>query len=244
MYSLLISLGIALAVGLILGIFVNAGLGIFLGIFAFFAAFIFFQRTFSKKLQAVFMAANLEIQKQHFDRAIEILKEGYRYNKYAFLVQAQIDTQIGIIIYSQKKFGEAFKYLKNSNPRIMMGYLMYIIGCIKNKNTENIDKNIDLLIRFNKKDPFVYSAVAYLYEEELDNRDKALETLTKAAKIMPDNPKIKEHLLAFQNNKEFKMDKYGEQWYQLMLDRKGLTRLQNKMIKNQQKSMGVRTFTR
>ena len=244
MYSLLISLGIALVVGLILGIFVNVGLGIFLGIFAFFAAFIFFQRTFSKKLQAVFLAANMEIQKQHFDRAIEILKEGYRYNKYAFLVQAQIDTQIGIIIYSQKKFGEAFKYLKNSNPRIMMGYLMYIIGCIKNKNTENIDKNIDLLIRFNKKDPFVYSTVAYLYEEELGNRDKALETLTKAAKIMPDNPKIKEHLLAFQNNKEFKMDKYGEQWYQLMLDRKGLTRLQNKMIKNQQKSMGVKTFTR
>ena len=244
MYSLLISLGIALVVGLILGIFVNVGLGIFLGIFAFFAAFIFFQRTFSKKLQAVFLAANMEIQKQHFDRAIEILKEGYRYNKYAFLVQAQIDTQIGIIIYSQKKFGEAFKYLKNSNPRIMMGYLMYIIGCIKNKNTENIDKNIDLLIRFNKKDPFVYSAVAYLYEEELGNRDKALETLTKAAKIMPDNPKIKEHLLAFQNNKEFKMEKYGEQWYQLMLDRKGLARLQNKMIKNQQKSMGVKTYTR
>ena len=244
MYSLLISLGIALAVGLIIGFLVNAGLGIFLGLFAFFAAFIFFQRFFSKKLQAIFMAANFEIQKQHFDKAIEVLKEGYRYNKYAFLVQAQIDTQIGIIIYSQKKFGEAYKYLKNSNPRIMMGYLMYIIGCIKNKNTENIDKNIDLLIRFNKKDPFVYSAVAYLYEEELDNRDKALETLTKAAKVMPDNPKIKEHLLAFQNNKEFKMDKYGEQWYQLMLDRKGLTRLQNKMIKNQQKSMGVRTFTR
>ena len=66
----------------------------------------------------------------------------------------------------------------------------------------------------------------------------------KAAKIMPDNPKIKEHLLAFQNNKEFKMEKYGEQWYQLMLDRKGLTKLQNKMIKNQQKSMGVRNFTR
>jgi len=227
-----------------LGFFVNVGLGIFLGIFAFLAAFIFFQRTFSKKLQAVFMAANIEIQKQHFDRAIEILKEGYRYNKYAFLVQAQIDTQIGIIIYSQKKFGEAFKYLKNSNPRIMMGYLMYIIGCIKNKNTENIDKNIDLLIRFNKKDPFVYSVVAYLYEEELGNRDKALETLTKAAKIMPDNPKIKEHLLAFQNNREFKMDKYGEQWYQLMLDRKGLTRLQNKMMKDQQKSMKVRTFAR
>ena len=244
MYSLLISLSIGLAVGLLLGFLVNVGLGIFLGLFAFFAAFIFFQRFFSKKLQSIFMEANIDIQKQHFDKAIETLKEGYRYNKYAFLVQAQIDTQIGIILYSQKKFGEAYKYLKNSNPRITMGYLTYIIGCIKNKKTENIDKNIDLLIRFNKKDPFVYSAIAYIYEEELDNREKALATLTKATKIMPDNPKIKEHLLAFQNNKEFKMEKYGEQWYQLMLDRKGLTKLQNKMIKNQQKSMGVRTFTR
>ena len=244
MYSLLISLGIGIAAGLIIGFFVNVGLGIFLGLFAFFAAFIFFQRFFSKKLQAVFMSANFENQKQQFDRAIAALKEGYRYNRYAFMVKAQIDTQIGIILYSQKKFGEAYKYLKNSNPRIMMGYLMYIIGCIRNKKTENIDKNIDLLIRFNKKDPFVYSAIAYIYEEELDNRDKALETLTKAAKIMPDNPKIKEHLLAFQNNKEFKMEKYGEQWYQLMLDRKGLTKLQNKMIKNQQKSMGVKNFVR
>ncbi|MBO7125943.1 hypothetical protein J6W78_00165, partial [bacterium] len=141
MYSLLISLGIGLVVGLLLGFLVNIGLGIFLGLFAFFAAFIFFQRFFSKKLQAIFMAANFEIQKQQFDRAITALQEGYRYNRYAFLVQAQIDTQIGIILYSQKKFGEAYKYLQNSNPRIMMGYLMYIIGCIKNKKTENIDKS-------------------------------------------------------------------------------------------------------
>ncbi|MBO4710708.1 hypothetical protein J5681_02185 [bacterium] len=244
MYSLLISLGIGLAVGLILGLLGLIGLGIFLGIFAFLVAFIFFQRFFSKKLQAIFMSANIEIQKQQFDHAIATLKEGYRYNKYAFLVKAQIDTQIGIILYSQKKFGEAYKYLKNSNPRIMMGYLMYIIGRIKNKNTENIDKDIDLLIRFNKKDPFVYSAITYIYEEELNDREKALATLTKATKVMPDNIKIKEHLIAFQNNKEFKMEKYGDQWYQLMLDRKGLTRLQNKMIKNQQKSMGVRNFTR
>ena len=98
MYSLLISLSIGLAVGLLLGFLVNVGLGIFLGLFAFFAAFIFFQRFFSKKLQSIFMEANIDIQKQHFDKAIETLKEGYRYNKYAFLVQAQIDTQIGIIL--------------------------------------------------------------------------------------------------------------------------------------------------
>jgi hypothetical protein len=40
------------------------------------------------------------------------------------------------------------------------------------------------------------------------------------------------------------MDKYGEMWYQLMLDRKGITRLQNKMMRDQQKNMKVRTKIR
>lgn len=244
MLGLAISIAAGIAAGIIIGFLVNIGFGIFIGIFAAIGLFIFFTRYFSKKLQTVFNAANTEIQKQQFERAISTLKEGYRYNNYAFLVKAQIDSQIGVILYTQKKFGEAYKYLQHSNPRIMMGYLMLIIGHIKNNKTRDIDNDIKMLIRFNKKDPFVYSAVAYLYEEELNDRDKALEILNKAAKAMPDNQKIIEHLTAFQNNKPFKMEKYGEMWYQLMLDRKGISRLQNKMMRDQQKSMKVRTKIR
>lgn len=244
MLGLAISLAAAVVVGILTGFLVNTGFGIFIGLFTATGLFIFSTRYFSKKLQTVFNTANIEIQKQQFDKAIAILKGGYIYNRYAFLVKAQIDSQIGVILYTQKKFGEAYKYLQNSNPRIMMGYLMLIIGHIKNGKTRDIDKDIQLLIRFNKKDPFVYSAVAYLYEEELNDRDKALEVLNKAAKAMPENQKIIEHLTAFQNNKPFKMDKYGEMWYQLMLDRKGITRLQNKMMRDQQRSMKVRTKIR
>ncbi|HNW82215.1 MAG TPA: hypothetical protein PKG52_04910 [bacterium] len=244
MLGLAIALSGALIVGILIGYLVNLGFGIFLGLFTAIGLFIFFTRFFSKKLQTVFTAANVEIQKQQFERAISILKEGYKYNNYAFLVKAQIDSQIGVILYTQKKFGEAYKYLQHSNPRIMMGYLMLIIGHIKNNKTKNLDRDIQLLIRFNKKDPFVYSAVAYLYEEELNDREKASEILNKAVKVMPDNQKIKEHLTSFQNNKPFKMDKYGEMWYQLMLDRKGVTRLQNKMMRDQQRSMKVRTKIR
>lgn len=244
MLSLIFSLLIAVAAGLITGYFINYGFGIFIGLFAGMGMFIFFTRFYSKKLQDVFIEANAFIQKQQFDKAVSILRSGYKYNNHAFLVKAQIDSQIGIILYTQKKFGEAYKHLQNSNPRIMMGYLMLIIGHIKNNKTKNIDRDIDLLLKFNKKDPFAYSAVAYLYEEELSDREKAQSVLNKAAKLMPDNQKIQEHLLSFQNNKPFKMEKYGEMWYQLMLDRKGITRLQNKMIKDQQKSMKVKSRVR
>ena len=117
---------------------------------------------------------------------------------------------------------------------------MMIIGHIKNNKKDKVNKDIELLIKFNKKDPFVYSVAAYLYSEELGNREKALEILNKAIKAMPDNQKIKEHLTAFQNNKQFKMEKYGEMWYQLMLDKKALSRLQNKMMRSQQRSMNVK----
>ncbi|MGI6395131.1 MAG: tetratricopeptide repeat protein [bacterium] len=244
MFSLLFSILAGAAAGLPIGVLVNYGFGIFIGIFVAVALFIFLTRFYTKKLQAVFMEANIFIQKQQFNQAVSVLKGGYKYNRLAFLVKAQIDSQIGIILYTQKKFGEAYKYLQSSNPRIMMGYLMLIIGHIKNNKKDKIDEEINLLLKFNKKDPFAHSAAAYLYEEELKDRDKALEVLTKAVKAMPDNQKIKEHLISFQNNKPFKMEKYGEAWYQLMLDKKGITRLQNKMIKDQQKSMRVKTKVR
>lgn len=254
MYSLLIAAGIGLVLGFLAGFFINVGFGIFIGIIALIAGFVFFNNYFSKKvvvdnqlsrrLQAAAMTQNPELQRQTYDQIIEELKEGYKYNKYAFFVKARIDTQIGVILYSQRKFGEAYKYLVNSNPRMMIGYLLMIVGHIKNKKTETLERDIELLIRFNKKDPFVYSAIAYLYQEELNEPQKAMDTLSRALKVMPDNPKIQEHLNALQNNREFNMEKYGEQWYQLLLDKKGISRLQNKMIRNQQKSMNVRQRVR
>jgi len=239
MFTLLISIVLAAAVGTAIS-FINIGFGVFVGIIIAVISFIFLTKFFTQKLQSIFLAANSELQKQHSDRAISVLKDGYRYNNYAFLVRAQIDSQIGMILYTQKKFGEAYKYLKNSNPRILAGYAMMIIGHIKNNKKETVDRDINLLLRFNKKDPFAFSLAAYLYEEELNDKDKALAVLNKGLKAMPDNPKLKEHLTAFQNNKSYKMDKYGEMWYQMMLDKKGISRLQNKMIKAQQKSMKVK----
>ncbi len=244
MLSLLFSFLAALLVGGAIGYFINIGFGIFIGLVIGIALFFFLTRHYTKKLQEVFTNANFDLQKQNFNHAVEVLKGGYIYNKYAFLVKAQIDSQIGIILYTQKKFGEAYKYLQKSNPRITLGYTMMIIGHIKNNKKDKVNKDIELLIKFNKKDPFVYSVAAYLYSEELGNREKALEILNKAIKAMPDNQKIKEHLTAFQNNKQFKMEKYGEMWYQLMLDKKALSRLQNKMMRSQQRSMKVKQRVR
>jgi tetratricopeptide (TPR) repeat protein len=240
MYNLAISIGggivIALLIGLITGWW---GFGIFIGLFLAVVAFFVISRQVTKKLQALFLRANAEIQKQKVDRAMDILREGNRWSRWAFLVKAQIDSQIGIILYSTKKFGEAYKYLQNSNPRLYLAYSMLIVGHLKNNKRKEALDAMELLMRFNKKEAFVFSLCAYLYEEELDDRDQALATLKRGLKTLPNNQNLNEHLMALQNKGSFKMEKYGEAWYQMFLDRKAVSRLQQKMIKDQQRRMKV-----
>lgn len=240
MYNLAISIGggivIALLIGLITGWW---GFGAFIGLFLAIVAFFVISRQVTQKLQTLFLRANAEIQKQKIDRAMEILRDGYRWNRWAFLVKAQIDSQIGIILYSTKKFGEAYKYLQNSNPRLYLAYCMLVIGHLKNNKQKEALDAMELLMRFNKKEAFVFSLCAYLYEEELDDREKALATLKRGLKSMPNNQNLNEHLMALQNKLSFKMEKYGEVWYQMFLDRKAVSRLQQKMIKDQQRRMKV-----
>ncbi len=242
MYNLAISIGGAVVITLLFSLIPVPYAwvwGIIIGLVAAVAVFFAVSRNITNKLQALFLRANAEIQKQKVERALELLREGYRWDRWAFLVKAQIDSQIGVILYSTKKFGEAYKYLQNSNPRLYLAYCMLAIGHLKNGKKKEALDTMELLMRFNKKEAFVFSLCAYLHEEEFDDRDQALAVLKRGLKSMPNNQHLNEHLMALQNKTPFKMEKYGEVWYQMYLDRKAVSRLQQKYIKDQQRRMKV-----
>jgi len=244
MFSLLFGILIGAAVAAPLAYFINLGFAIFIGVFVAALVFFFITRRVTKQLQAIFNEANGEVQKQHYDAAITTMKGGYRFANWAFLVRAQVDSQIGTILYIQKKFGEAYKYLQKSNARIYSAYTMLIVGHLKNQKFDKLKQDMDLLVKVNKKEPFVYSFAGYMYAEKLNDKDEALAYLKKGTKVLPHNQNLKDHLLSLQNNKKFKMEKWGDVWYQLMIEKKSLSRLQSKMMKQQQKSMKVKNRVR
>jgi len=242
MYNVAASLGGGTVIALVIAAATGWrwwGFGVFIGLFLAIVAFFVISRKVTAKLQALFLRANAEIQRQKPDLAIEILKEGYRWNRWAFLVKSQIDSQIGVILYSLKKFGEAYKYLQHANPRLYLAYCLLVIGHLKNGKRKEALEAMQLLMRFNKKEAFVFSLCAYLYEHELDDREQAIAVIKRGLKSLPNNQNLNEHLLALQNKAPFKMEKYGEIWYQMLLDRKALSRLQQKMVKDQQRRMRV-----
>ncbi|MCK5808442.1 hypothetical protein KAH37_05620 [bacterium] len=244
MFSLLLGILIGALVAVPLVYFINIGFAIFIAVFIVALVFFFITRKVTKQLQTIFNEANTEVQKQHYDAAITTMKGGYQFANWAFLVRAQVDSQIGTILYIQKKFGEAYKYLQKSNPRIYSAYTMLIVGHWKNKKIDKLKQDMDLLVKVNKKEPFVYSFAAYMYGEQLNDKNEALAYLKKGTKLLPSNQNLKDHLLALQNNKKFKMEKWGDVWYQLMIEKKSLSRLQNKMMKQQQKGMKVKNRAR
>jgi tetratricopeptide (TPR) repeat protein len=240
MLSLVVSALIALVFGFVIGFFVNVGFGIFIGSIILVSVFFFMTRHFSRKLQTIFNFANSQLQKQQIEQAIETLKDGYEIGKWAFLGKAQVDSQIGVILYTQKKFGEAYKYLQKSNPRIFQAYCMLIVGHIKNKKIKEAKEAITLLIKLNKKEPFVYSFAGYIYANELKEKAMALTVLENGLKVLPDDVHIKEQLLNMKNNKPYKMSKWGDIWAQLMLEKNAINKLQQKYIKSQQKRMKIK----
>ncbi len=240
MLSLIFGIVVGAIVGAPLAYFFNVGFGVFIGVFVAAVFFFYMTRQVTKQLQTLFTQANAEVQKQQFDAAITTLKSGYRFANKAFLVKAQVDSQIGTILYIQKKFGEAYKYLQKANPRIYTAYTMLIVGDLKNKKEKEAKEHIDLLVKVNKKEPFVYSFAAYIYSEEFHDKGEAIAYLKKGTKVLPGNEKLKDHLLALQNNKKFKMEKWGDVWYQLLLEKKSMSKLQNKLMKQQQRRMKVK----
>lgn len=244
MLSLLIGILIGAAVAAPLAYYINIGFGVFIGFFVAALIFFFITRRITKQLQNLFNTANAEVQKQHYDAAITLMKSGYSFSGWAFLARAQIDSQIGTILYIQKKFGEAYKYLQKSNPRIYTAYTMLIVGHLKNKKIDKAKQDIGLLVKLNKKEPFVYSYAGYVHGEQLNDKNEAISYLKKGVKALPHNQNLSDHLLSLQNNKKYKMEKWGDIWYQLMIEKKSLSRLQNKMMKQQQKSMKVKNRVR
>jgi len=109
---------------------------------------------------------------------------------------------------------------------------MLIIGHIKNNKKDEALKAIPLVMKFNKKEAFVFSVAAYLFEEEFDDKLAAIDALKKGLKNIPANHNLNEHLLAIQNNKKYKMDHWGDMWLQLMLDKNAVQKLQQKYMPN------------
>lgn len=217
MYTLLLGILVGLLSGylgyLIYPSYLLAGIMFVTGLLLF---NFFVGRYFMNKLTAVFNSTEKDIRAGRADAAIEKMKYGYKYAKWQFLVRQQIDSQIGIILYANKRFDEAVPYLKKALKSNWMAMSMLAAYYYRQKDYSNMLAVMEKSSKANKKDSFTQALYAYFLSETGDV-DKAIEVLSKAIKKLPEDERLISAADALRNRKKIKMQSYGTLWLQLHL---------------------------
>jgi tetratricopeptide (TPR) repeat protein len=217
--NLLLGLGAALAV-FVLSYFLSIRLwiGLPLSLLTGGGLFIWLGRRVQQDLEKIFGRAGELLKKQQFDKAIEVMKEGYRHTSRQFLVKGSIDGQIGVIQYLRKKNEEAEPLLASASMQHYIAKAMLGILQWKRGEKKKAKETFNLALKTGKKESLLYAVYAYVLVE-MGERGAAIELLNKGLGICKGDERLITNRNLLQNGKPLKMKVYGEQWYQFLLER-------------------------
>ncbi len=219
MINLLLGLGAAIALVLLSSLLgIRLWLSIPLGLLAGGGLFIWLGRKIQEQLEKIFTRAGELLKKQHFDAAIEVMKEGYKLGPRQFLVKGSIDGQIGVVQYLRKKNDEAEPLLQSASMQHYVAKAMLGILQWKRGEKKKAKQTFELALKSGKKESLLYGVFAYVLNE-MKERDAAIAVLNRGLKICKDDERLLSNRSLLQNGKPMKMKVYGEQWYQFMLER-------------------------
>ncbi len=219
MLSLLVSLSLlAASVGICLALHWYVGYGIAVGLVLFFTTNYLLARTIGRKVEARMREAGDAVAKGHPERAVEILEGCYPLARWQFLLRGQIDGQIGVILYAQRKFDEALPYLERSSNRHWIARAMLGVLYMKRKRIEDMKRVFDKAVAANRKEGMLASLYAYCLAK-VGEREAAMAVLTRALEKLEGDGRLEANLKALQNRRPMKMKNYGDLWYQFHLER-------------------------
>ena len=219
MINLLLGLGAALAVILLSSLLrISLWISLPLGLLAGAGLFIWQGRKVQQELEQIFTRAGELLKKQQFEKAIEVMQEGYKFSSRQFLVKGSIDGQIGVVQYLRKKNDEAEPLLASASMQHYIAKAMLGILQWKRGEKKKARETFGLALKTGKKESLLYAVYAYVLVE-MGERDRAIETLNRGLGICKGDERLITNRNLLQNGKALKMKVYGEQWYQFLLER-------------------------
>ena len=235
MYNLLIALGAGLLAFVGFSFLVGGGdfrplYGLVPALFVLGGAYVYLAKRTLGQMEQLMQRAQQPLQKLQNSRhptqgeqeraigeAVQILKEGYVWEKWQFWSKAQLDGQIGQLLYMVKKFPQSEKYLRNSLKRNWLAQAMLGALYYKKDKVEEMVEVFDAAIKVNKKESLLWNLYAYCLTQK-GRQDEAIGILNRALEQMPKDAKTRTNLEALQNHKKMQMRAWNMAWYQFHLE--------------------------
>ena len=223
-----------LAIAIVVGFLLTFGVGSFFGswwygivpgMFGLLGAYVIGARRTMKQVQAVVTRAQASLQGQNIDQGIEILKEAYPLGKWQFFVTAQVDAQIGTVLFMAQRFKEAEPFLKRSFKKNWIARAMLATLYYKQKKYDKMKPVFEEAVKANKKESLLWNLYAYCLWKS-GSRDDAISVLNRAVEKLGEEKRTKKNLNNLKNGRKMKMRSWNMAWYQFHLDRPPVQRHQ------------------
>ena len=228
----MINLALSLVVGFSLAVLIRLGFGfpwlagVIPGTIAFIGTFFLLGRRIFTQIQAVMTEVQKELQamppnpreqKVRIDKAVKLLEGALKYERWQFLVAAEIHGQIGMIKYMVKDVEGALPELAQSSQRNYLASAMRAAIAFQKKDFPTMEKHFENAVTHGKKEGLMWAAYAWCLLQNKE-KDKAIKVLARAVDANPSDEKLKGALTALQNDKKLKMKSWEPAWWQLGLE--------------------------
>ncbi|MCP4872780.1 MAG: hypothetical protein GY898_29160 [Proteobacteria bacterium] len=218
MYSLLVALASSLIAFAAIAVPLKPGYAFLPAIAVFAGCYFLLARSHSKKVEALMMKMQGEVQQNRIENAIRMLDGGYEHAKWVFLLRGQLDGQVGSLHYMQKDFDKAQPLLEKAWVRHWVAKGMLASFWFRKHKPEQAFKILDDAIASNKKEEMLYGLKAYM-QVKLKDRDGARATLIAGKAKAPKAEAISTNLVRLQNGQDLQMWQFGDAWWNFHLEK-------------------------
>ncbi|PJB31471.1 MAG: hypothetical protein CO109_09805, partial [Deltaproteobacteria bacterium CG_4_9_14_3_um_filter_65_9] len=95
------------------------------------------------------------------DKAISIMKRGLAYARWQFLVEQQINGNIGILLYSSRRMEDAVPFLKTSFYKNWIAQAMLACIHFKRREYDAMEEVFEKAVKANEKESLLWATYAW-----------------------------------------------------------------------------------
>ena len=220
MWTIFISLGVGSLVGLVVrlsGLLHSSAGALVPAVIAALVTAIFLFRRISQQISPVVEEAQKHLQGGRREMALASLRSGLRWSKWHPLLEPQLRTQIGALLYDSQDVDGAIEELKRGGKNPWESRAFLGAAYFKKREPELMVKAFEDAAKAGEKDDLYWTIYAWCLNAQ-GKKDEAKAVLKRGLEKMPGKERLQSNIEAINEGKKLKVAPYGDRWARFGLD--------------------------
>jgi tetratricopeptide (TPR) repeat protein len=174
-------------------------------------------RRIGKLVNPVVEEAQRHLQAGRNELALKALREGLKHKAWHPLLESQLRTQIGLVLYATGDNDGALDELRRGSSRPWEAPAFLGCACFKKRDEEGMTRAFERTVKVAPKEPLAYTVYAWCLAAR-GKKAEAVAVLKRGLEKLPADERLKNNVELVEQGKKMKVAPYGDRWSRFMLD--------------------------